>query len=133
MVGIVNTYTQVPVPKVLAYSADPRNPVGAEYIIMEKAPGVQLFKKWAGMSDADQFQLVLGLAKLEGQIGKLHFPASGSLYLREDMGEGDACVGLDREMDPEGRFCIGPSCERGWWPRGIPASLQAGFNRGPCQ
>ena len=133
MAEIVKTHTQTPVPKVLAYSADPKNPVGAEYIIMSKAPGVQLFKKWAQMSDADQFHLVLGLAKLQGQIGKLRFPASGGLYLRESLGKGDRFVGLDQEMDPEGRFCIGPSCERGWWRRGVPAALQAGFNRGPCQ
>lgn len=32
----------IPVPRVLAYSADDKNPVGTEYIIMEKAVGNEL-------------------------------------------------------------------------------------------
>jgi hypothetical protein len=132
MASTVNTHTQVPVPKVLAWNSDPSNPVGVEYIIMEKAPGVQLFKAWDDMSDADQFHFVLKLTELEGQIAKIRFPANGSLYLRESMGNSDAFVNLDSEIDPSGQFCIGPSCERGWHPQGTTTSLQSCFNRGPC-
>ena len=130
MASTVNTHTQVSVPRVLAWSSDPSNPVGVEYIIMEKAPGIQLFKAWDDMSDADQFSLVLKLTKLEGQIAKIRFPASGSLCLRESMGDSDAYVSLDSEIDPSGQFCIGPSCERGWYPEGVTTSLQSCFNRG---
>lgn len=60
----VHTHTQVPVPKVLAWSSDPSNPVGAEYIIMEKASGIQLFKTWGAINEYDQFCLVKQLTKL---------------------------------------------------------------------
>ena len=40
----VHTHTQVPVSRVLAWSSDASNLVGAEYVIMEKAPWLQLFK-----------------------------------------------------------------------------------------
>ncbi|KAJ8109346.1 hypothetical protein OPT61_g7526 [Boeremia exigua] len=127
----LHAHTQVPVPKVLAWSSDPSNPVGAEYIIMEKAPGIQLFKRWGELSDWDQLCVVKQLTKLEGQIAKIRFPASGSLYLCESMADDDAYVSLDRETDPSGRFCIGPSCERGWHPQGMTAPLHTCFNRGP--
>ena len=133
MASTVNTHTQVPVPKVLAWSSDPSNPVGVEYIIMEKAPGVQLYKVWDDMSAADQFSLVLKLTKLDGQIAKIRFPASGSLYLRESMEDSDTYVNLDPEIDPSEEFCIGPSCERGWYPKSMATSLQSNFNRGPCR
>ena len=133
MASTVQTHTQVPVPRVLAWSSDPSNPVGVEYIIMEKAPGIQLFKAWENMSDGDQFSLVLKLTELEGQIAKVRFPACGSLYLRESMGSSDKHVSLGSEMDPSHEFCIGPSCERGWYPKDMTASSQSCFDRGPCQ
>ncbi|KAH3909625.1 hypothetical protein HBH56_158950 [Parastagonospora nodorum] len=127
----LRAHTQVPVPKVLAWNSDPLNPVGSEYIIMEKAPGIQLYKVWAEMSDWDQLCVVKHLTKLEGEITEIRFPASGSLYLRESMSENDKYVALDHKLDPSERFCIGPSCERGWHPSGKIASVQSRLNRGP--
>jgi hypothetical protein len=100
---------------------------------MEKAPGIQLYKVWAEMSDWDQLCVVKHLTKLEGEITEIRFPASGSLYLRESMSENDKYVALDHEVDPSGRFCIGPSCERGWHPSGKIASVRSHLNRGPCE
>ncbi len=37
----VSTYTSIPVPKVLSWNSDANNPVGAEYMIMQKV-GVKL-------------------------------------------------------------------------------------------
>ncbi|KAF2276240.1 uncharacterized protein EI97DRAFT_377861 [Westerdykella ornata] len=127
----VHTHTRVPVPKVLAWSSDPSNPVGAEFIVMEKAPGIQLFKTWEAMSEYDRFCLVKLLTKIEGGLAAIRFPASGSLYLCESMADDDTYVALDRDMDPSGRFCIGPSCERGWYAQSTTVSLHSPFNRGP--
>ena len=44
MASTVQTHTPVLVSRFLARSPDASNPVGAEYVIMEKAPRVQLFK-----------------------------------------------------------------------------------------
>lgn len=110
----VHKQTQVPVPKVLAWNADASNPVGVEYIVMEKAPGVQLFKVWGDMNDRDHLSLVKQLTEFESQMANVRFPANGSLYLTKSMVESDRYVALERNMDPSGEFCISPSCERGW-------------------
>jgi hypothetical protein len=103
--------------------------------MMEKAPGIQLFERWDKISEMDKLGIVKQLAKLEGEMTGIRFPASGSLYLRESMSEenGDASIALDHDADPSGRFCIGPSCERGWYSLDKhAAALHPQFNRGPC-
>ena len=80
---------------------------------MEKATGVQLFKVWGDMNDWEQLQAVVQLTEFEGQMTRIRFATNGSLYLTKSMAESDAYVALDRETDPSGEFCIGPSCERG--------------------
>ncbi|CAN9388831.1 unnamed protein product [Alternaria alternata] len=112
---IVYTHTQVPVPRVLAWDADSSNAVGAEYIIMEKAPGVQLFKVWGDMNELDQIHLAAKFTEFEGQMAEIHFPANGSLYLTKSMTGKDKHIVLDQDIGPSGEFCIGPSCERRWY------------------
>ncbi|KAL5371877.1 hypothetical protein DPSP01_013931 [Paraphaeosphaeria sporulosa] len=127
----LHDHTTVPVPKVLAWNADSSNPVGAEYIIMEKAVGCQLVKKWGEMEDLSHFEFIKNLCKVEADLAAIVFPANGSLYLRESMGAGDKYKPLAPEMDPSGHFCIGPSCERSWFGKGEAESVQARFDRGP--
>jgi hypothetical protein len=103
--------------------------------MMEKAPGIQLFERWDKISERDKLGIVKQLAKLEGEMTGIRFPASGSLYLRESMSEedGDVYIALDHDADSSGRFCIGPSCERGWYSLDKDAaSLHPQTNRGPC-
>ncbi|CAK3795388.1 Hypothetical predicted protein [Lecanosticta acicola] len=111
----ISQHTKVPVPKVLAWSSDPTNTVGAEYIIMEKAPGMQLVKVFGNMRDYDHVLLIKNLCALESELAAIKFPANGSLYLRESLqNSSDANVPLDSTEDPEGQFCVGPSCDRAW-------------------
>jgi hypothetical protein len=103
--------------------------------MMEKAPGIQMFERWDNISEMDKLGVVKQLAKLEGEMTGIRFPASGSLYLRESMSEddGDAYIALDHASDPSGQFCIGPSCDRGWYSLDKnAASLHPRTNRGPC-
>jgi hypothetical protein len=101
--------------------------------MMEKARGTQLFEKWDKISEMDQLGVVQQLTKLEGEMAAICLPASGSLYLRESMSE-DAYIALDHDADPSGKFCIGPSCERGWYSPGKEAAcLHSQFKRGPCR
>ncbi|RYO15711.1 hypothetical protein AA0111_g11632 [Alternaria arborescens] len=118
-------------PKVLAWDTDPSNPVGVEYIIMEKAPGVQLYKVWGDMNDWQQLRVVTQFTEFEGQMAKIRLPANGSLYLTKSMAESDTYVALDREMDPSGDYCIGPSCERGWHAPDHTATLYPQLHQGP--
>jgi hypothetical protein len=80
----MTTYT-VPVHKVLACNADSLNPVGAEYIIMEKAVGCQLVKKQGEMKDWNHFDSIRNLCKAEADLAAITFPANRSLYFRESM------------------------------------------------
>ncbi|KAI1565008.1 hypothetical protein PtrEW13061_011952, partial [Pyrenophora tritici-repentis] len=73
----ISTHTGVPVLKVLAWSSDASNPVGAEYIVMERAPGQQLFTTWSAMTIEEQFDLVEQLTKFEAELASIQFPANG--------------------------------------------------------
>lgn len=130
---VVSTHTRVPVPKVLAWSLDASNPVGVEYIVMEKATGQQLFKAWSAMTIRDRFSLVEQLSQFEAELASIQFPANGSLYLRESMTDNESWVALDQNVDPSGQFCIGPSCERAWSAQGKMMTPSSHVNNGPCK
>ncbi|RAH65762.1 uncharacterized protein BO66DRAFT_414864 [Aspergillus aculeatinus CBS 121060] len=105
----VKDYTRIPVPAVLSWSSDSSNPVGAEYIIMEKAAGVPLYERWEGMAEIERLGLIQNLVKLEAQLSAIAFPAYGGLYRRVDadpIRSPQACV----DVDSSDRFCVGPSC-----------------------
>lgn len=127
----LHDHTGIPVPKILAWNADSSNPVGAEYIIMEKATGCQLVRKWGEMEDYSHITFIKNLCRIEAELAAIALPANGSLYFRESMGDGDNYEPLAPEMDPFGRFCIGPSCERAWVGDSEAESVQARFDRGP--
>ncbi|OJD28391.1 hypothetical protein ACJ73_00200 [Blastomyces percursus] len=118
----IRKHTSIPVPRVLAWSSNNSNAVGAEYIIMEKAAGVPLFQVWGSMTEFDQLQLIRNLTQIEAQLSAIHFPAYGGLYYRTDIEQPNKP--LDDELDPS--FCIGPSCDRGYNPD---PSLD--FDKGP--
>lgn len=126
--SIVHDHTKVPVPKLLAWNADASNPVGAEYVVTERATGCQLTEKWDEMDEEGHVELVKNLCRLEGELAAIAFPAYGSLYLQESMDDGDKYEPLAPELDPFGRFCIGPSCRRD-----ETESVQARFDQGPCE
>ncbi|RMZ77651.1 hypothetical protein DV738_g4225, partial [Chaetothyriales sp. CBS 135597] len=128
--GQMKMYTKIPVPKVLGWSSDASNPVGAEYIVMEKAPGAQLFSKYGKMSELQKFTVLKHLTELEGELTKLRFPVYGSLYLRESMSPTDKYENLSQDLDPAQLFCIGPSCTREWHHQGD-ANIQSRLDRGP--
>jgi hypothetical protein len=130
---VVSTHTRVPVPKVLAWSSDASNSVGAEYIVMEKAPGQQLFTTWSAMTIEEQFGLVEQLTQFEAELASIQFPANGSLYLCESMTDGEPWVALDRTVDSSGQFCIGPSCERAWSFQGTRMTPPSQVDLGPCK
>ena len=129
-VALVRTHTTVPLPRAYTWNSNPSNPVGAEYVLMEKARGIQLFKVWDQMDDASRFRLMIELVKLERQLTSIKFPASGSLYFRKSMVNEVHSVELPRESDPESLYCIGLSCDRSWWPT---PSREAIRHHGPCK
>ncbi|KAJ5155011.1 Aminoglycoside phosphotransferase [Penicillium coprophilum] len=123
-------HTGFPVPRVLSWSSDRSNAVGAQYIIMEKASGVQLYEVWGKMSDFDKLQLIRNLTKLEAQLSAIRFPAYGGLYLQKETNILKS-IPLDKDIDPTGSFCIGPSCDRTYQTEEIGSDVPRGYDIGP--
>lgn len=125
----------VPVPRVFGWSSDPNNPVGAEYIITEKAPGVPLETRWFDLSKQERHYLVTSLVDIETKLFDIPFGHFGSIYYKSDVS-----LDLQRELYTEGtmdadtstadsRFCIGPTTDYMFW-----YSKRGGLeiDRGPC-
>lgn len=101
----------VPAPKVLDWSSTSTNPIGNEYIIMEKARGRELEETWCTMRSDRRESLMKRIVNIEKLLFKLEFPASGSLYFMDSLpNEVETVVLPDNKS-----FCIGPSTELLWW------------------
>ncbi|KAL7273256.1 hypothetical protein RUND412_003901 [Rhizina undulata] len=88
----IKKHTSIPIPEVYAWNSNPRNPVGAEYIFVEKVTGDDGDCVWELMTANDDSELVNTLASYELQLRNLPtFDKIGSLY-----------------MTPQGEFYIGP-------------------------
>ncbi|KAK2871604.1 hypothetical protein FQN49_003020 [Arthroderma sp. PD_2] len=109
----VRTNTIIPVPKVLAWSSNPQNTLGTEYIIMEMAKGVQLYTSWGDLSQSGRLEIIKSLVFMEKQLSSLRFPAYGNLYFRHCLPE-SLSVPLDKEIDPSGLYCVGPAADNAW-------------------
>ena len=96
---------------------------------MEKARGVQLYKVWDDLEDASRLKLMVALAQLERQLASIKLPMSGGLYFRKSM-INEVNLEIPQESDSESLYCIGPSCDRSWWPTLIAKSMSSA---GPCR
>lgn len=86
--GFLRTHC-LPVPKVLAYSCDKTNPIGAEYLVLEKIEGRQLSGQWFTMDMKTRVKIMRQIVDIETRFMNLAFPASGSLYYQRDLKESD--------------------------------------------
>lgn len=130
---IVREHTTVPVPKILAWNDDALNPVGAEYIIMEKAPGVQLYKVWDEIQEYHRLRLIESLTKMERQLSAIQLPAYGALYLRDSISNTSKLVPLGSSVDPNHSYCIGPHCGPSWTDRISHKDVGNDLDAGPCE
>ncbi|OQD78411.1 hypothetical protein PENDEC_c001G03030 [Penicillium decumbens] len=92
---------KLPVPEVLAYSTTSDNPVGAEYILMERVKGESLFSRWLSLTTDEIKDIMTQIADIERKIFDFHFPVYGSLYHKKDL-NGEARIPIVED------FCIGP-------------------------
>jgi hypothetical protein len=125
---LVKQKTSIPVPRVLSWSADATNAIGAEYIIMEELPGVLLQNVWDEMEIADQLRCIQSLGHFCKELCEPRFPAYGSLFLR-DGGSLDT-IPVDET------YCIGPVCMPTQWGHtpecDFVAPVMEGY-QGPCE
>jgi aminoglycoside phosphotransferase (APT) family kinase protein len=121
----------IPVPKVLAFSSDSRNPVGSEYIIMEKIGGRSLSSLWDKLSTDARENMVSSLADIEARLFKSRFSHYGCLYFVGDVPRNMCAPHLyDMEHEDDATYCIGPTTETEFWE---PLRASLGANPGPCE
>ncbi|KAI0340144.1 hypothetical protein BDW22DRAFT_1360672 [Trametopsis cervina] len=126
----------IPMPRVLGWNArtDPAvNPVGAEYILMEKAQGDILHSRWDDLQGKMSTDLIHQMIGLEQRFAWYKFSQIGSLYYREDVESHLQdrplyAPGTDTTYGQPERFRIGPLVDWDIW-RGSRAALSV--DRGP--
>ena len=107
--------------------------MGAEYIIMQKAPGVQLEQVWSGMELENRLEVVKQILRYQKKWTSTSFEQFGSLYFAHDVGKQNSQDPL--YFDEHGtamknqRFAVGPSTGREYYDAGR-ASVH--YDRGPC-
>ena len=112
------------------------HPVGAEFIIMDKARGVPLSQVWATMKLPQKLQVLLAMTHLQKQWLGVSFSHYGSLYYAKDLQQpGDAPPSggghfiKDGKMVEDSEFAIGPATGWDWMDAGR-STLD--IARGPC-
>lgn len=125
-------------PRVLSWSTEDslaeRSGVGAEYMLMERAPGRQLSTVWCSMSPEQQFAMTKVLIEIERKLTSAALCKYGSIYYRHDcppsMTFSDTPVTLHGRHAEVSKFVIGPISETHFWSDGI-GDLD--IDRGPCK
>lgn len=128
----MRTVCKIPVPQVYTWNSR-RNAVGAEYILMEKVPGVTLDTVWAKMHISDQFEVIKRIARYQETWMSTSFNQYGSVYFAQDLeGTGIAPLTYRRGQMTvsDKRYAIGPSVGREYFDAGR-STVQ--FDRGPCE
>jgi hypothetical protein len=108
--------------------------VGAEFIIMEKVNGVPLVEKWDSMNTLERYKIIDQVIQTEKELANIVLPAYGGLFLRESLSSTTRQHPLPQDLDPDGLFCVGPSCRRTWWHDDSTNIIrQRPANVGPCK
>jgi hypothetical protein len=104
----------LPVPKIHGYSIDPRNTVGAEYVLMDLAQGKPLGDVWFRLSDRERAKMLSQIAVIESKLFGIDLPAHGSVYYENDLpiGMGRAPIIATGSETP---FCVGPDVSLKYW------------------
>ncbi|EFW21973.1 conserved hypothetical protein [Coccidioides posadasii str. Silveira] len=113
---------QTPAPHVYAWNArvDERNSVRAEYIVMEKMPGVPLSKVWWDLQPNKKLKILLQVVDYQRRWTHTKFTGFGSLYYAKDVDprRQDPLYVKDGEAVTDSQFAIGPSVAREWSDEG---------------
>ncbi|MCJ1470445.1 hypothetical protein MMC07_009090 [Pseudocyphellaria aurata] len=100
----------IPVPHVYGWDCGHEgNPVGAEYIIMEKVEGDILRTRWKSLTTKELGEVIQEIVNIESQVFSAKLPKYGSLYYTMSVEEEfhDPVIG--------GKFCVGPLATHAFW------------------
>ncbi|KAF1951434.1 hypothetical protein CC80DRAFT_519375 [Byssothecium circinans] len=114
------TILGLPVPKILAWSASEKNPVEAEYIIMEEAQGSQLHEVWEKLPLRAKSDIMDRIVDVESKLLSVSFHRLGSLYFHDSNIPGcePAVATADSQNISDqirSKFSIGPIVRREFW------------------
>lgn len=101
----------IPTPCVLGYSAVD-NPVGSEYILMEKAPGRPISDAWFDLTEQQRLQVLHDVVKLESKLFNIKCPASGSIYYARDLKPKESSISIPESKEG---LCVGAYAGLRWW------------------
>lgn len=126
----------VPIPRALAWSSDSANPVEAEYIIEEKAPGTRLGSLWHQWPRESKLRVIEQVVDLEHVLTTIKFTKHGCLYFKEDLpqsfreGNDNLLVDSPRDLANLDRYATGPLTGAELWNSG---RGDMDLDRGPCK
>ncbi|RDW70457.1 aminoglycoside phosphotransferase family protein [Aspergillus mulundensis] len=107
----------IPVPGVFAWSSatDSTNSVGAEYIIMEHAPGTNLAEVWENMELEQKVRTMEDIVTIQQRLLSLRFSEKDATPRSSPaVVHGERISGEDRTKIAE-RFSIGPNVDTDFW------------------
>lgn len=104
------------IPRVYGWSDRSSNSVGSEYIIMERVAGAELEESWYIMIVKERMAIMEKIVDIERILFNMDFPASGSLFFKDSLGNNMDQVGIATSAEEPAalKFCIGPSTEYLW-------------------
>ncbi|KAJ5585281.1 phosphotransferase enzyme family protein [Penicillium hispanicum] len=114
----------LPVPRVYGWSSQKsENPLGAEYILMEKQAGVVLTDVWDTIKGTQKIQILDQIVDIERRLAATKFSKFGSLYYKKDIPESSDPTSY-LYLDSTGNkvwsetFSIGPTNHRSFFDFG---------------
>ncbi|KAJ5581571.1 hypothetical protein N7535_000191 [Penicillium sp. DV-2018c] len=118
---LARDFLQIPVPRVIDWSATSNNAVGSEYIIMEEASGTQLGLIWDQLSADEKLSIMREIVTIESKMLAVSFSHFGSIYFASDAVENAVPAlltpGASSELKERvyEKFSIGPTVDRSFW------------------
>ncbi|KMQ48464.1 hypothetical protein HL42_0925 [Trichophyton rubrum] len=119
----------LPVPRVFAWNSQAsENPVGAEYIVMEKAAGSSLAQIWPRLSNEEKREIIQAMVSFDVKMLNHPLGGIGSLYYPRDIPSGTNQLPALGMNDACGRWVLGPTTDRRFFDDG---RGELSLDRGP--
>ncbi|KAG9298812.1 hypothetical protein G9A89_015833 [Geosiphon pyriformis] len=80
--------SNIPVPTIFHWESSAENPVGTEFIIMERLPGVALSQVWDSLSLQNRKEILLQVIEIQCTLKNLSFPKIGGIFLDDKSSDG---------------------------------------------